>query len=72
MHGLAHREPQVAAELAGGMEAAELFGGEIARAHQGDGQRVAQGQGGDGAGSGRQVVGIGLALYGGVQKHVDF
>ncbi len=57
-------------ELASGVKSAELLGGEIAGANQGDGERVSERQGCHGAGRGRQVVGIGFALDRGVQPDI--
>ena len=56
-----------AAELPAGVETAEFLGREMARAHQGDGERVPHRQRRHRTGSRGQIVGVGLAFHRGVE-----
>jgi len=63
---------QAAAKRAAGMRAGEIFRAEAAGIEQGDGQGIAQGQRGGGAGGGGQVVRAGFLFDAGVEVDVGF
>ena len=70
MHQVGHAQQQTLAQLSGGMAEGEVFAGKGACAKQGNGECVAQGHDGGGAGSGGKAERAGFLRNGGGQVDV--